>query len=85
VLDVALELGEQELEVDGELIIVKNIQGEPVDASDPNTPCVERWKANADDTKKGMFSCFDESGLFIAVCRHGCLITSCDMVRSGEL
>ncbi|KAG9026814.1 hypothetical protein FRB95_008394 [Tulasnella sp. JGI-2019a] len=30
--------------------------------------CMERWKANAPDEKKGMFSCYDESGIFISVC-----------------
>jgi hypothetical protein len=64
---------------------VKNVQGDPTDGSDPNAKCVVRWKANSDDSKKGMFSCFEESGLFIAVCRHGVLLTACDMVESGEL
>lgn len=47
--------------------------------------CVERWKANADDSKKGMFSCYDESGIFISACRHGCILVVADMVASGEL
>ena len=49
------------------------------------THCVERWKANAEDEKKGMFACFDESGIFTAVCRHGFLLVFCDMIQSGEL
>jgi hypothetical protein len=84
--DVAIELGERtEAVEDDNLVITKNVQGDPTDTSDPYAICVERWKANADDAKKGMFSCFDESGLFVAVCRHGLLITACDMVQSGEL
>lgn len=47
--------------------------------------CVERWKANAAETKKGMFDCFDEAGIFIAICRHGMVLVVCDMVQSGEL
>lgn len=47
--------------------------------------CVKRWKANADDSHKGMFSCFDESGIFIAVCCHHIMLVVCDMVASGEL
>ncbi|KAG8917522.1 hypothetical protein FRC02_003065 [Tulasnella sp. 418] len=47
--------------------------------------CVERWKANADDSKKGMFNCFEESGIFLACCRHGLILIGCDMVASGEL
>jgi hypothetical protein len=80
-IDVAIELGDEV--VDGE--VVKNIQGDPTDGAEQSAVCVHRWKANADDAKKGMFSCFDETGLFVAVCRHGVLLTSCDMVQSGEL
>ncbi|KAG8942064.1 hypothetical protein FRC03_003681 [Tulasnella sp. 419] len=47
--------------------------------------CVEHWKANADDSKKGMFGCFEESGIFAAFCRHGFLLVLTDMVASGEL
>ncbi|KAG8937758.1 hypothetical protein FRC03_007875, partial [Tulasnella sp. 419] len=47
--------------------------------------CVEHWKANADDSKKGMFNCFEESGVFLACCRHGLTLIACDMVASGEL
>jgi hypothetical protein len=32
-----------------------------------------------------MFSVFRKSGIFVAVCRHGFLLSICDMVRSGEL
>lgn len=79
---------EQELGVDGHFDgdeVIKNVQGDPTDGDETGRPCVERWKANADDSKKGMFSCFEESGLFVAVCRHGALIRCCDMVSSGEL
>ncbi|KAG9023451.1 hypothetical protein FRB95_013070 [Tulasnella sp. JGI-2019a] len=47
--------------------------------------CMERWKANAPDEKKGMFSCYDESGIFISVCQHGHILVVADMVQSGEL
>ncbi|KAG8918247.1 hypothetical protein FRC03_009306 [Tulasnella sp. 419] len=47
--------------------------------------CVERWKANADDHKKGMFGCFQETGVFLAACRHGRILSIVDMVNSGEL
>ncbi|KAG1795023.1 uncharacterized protein HD556DRAFT_1431731 [Suillus plorans] len=32
-----------------------------------------------------MFSVFDESGIFIAACRHRFILLACDMVKSGEL
>lgn len=47
--------------------------------------CAERWKANADDSKKIMWDCFDECGIFLVVCRHGIILVGCDIVRSGEL
>lgn len=90
--DVALELGEVSREIDGEGVewVTKNVQAEPGleesnEKSNELTLCVKRWKANADDDKKGMFSCFDEAGIFIAVCRHGFLLAYCDIVQSGEL
>lgn len=46
--------------------------------------CTEKWKANADDHKKTMWECFDESGIFALVCRHGILLLVCDIVQSGE-
>ncbi|KAG8919151.1 hypothetical protein FRC02_001856 [Tulasnella sp. 418] len=55
------------------------------DLEDVISVCVERWKANADDSKKGMFGCFEESGIFAAFCRHGFLLALTDMVASGEL
>lgn len=46
--------------------------------------CVENWKANADDAKKTMWECFEESGMFVVLCRHGHILLTCDIVRSGE-
>jgi hypothetical protein len=83
--DVALELGNQTTHTDGEG--QEWVQAEPglEHTATDLTQCVERWKANADDDKKGMFECFDEAGIFTAVCRHGFLLTFCDIVQSGEL
>jgi len=77
--DVALEVGEGATEVNGEGAewIVKNVQVEPGlegDATDLSH-CAARWKVNADDEKGGMFSCSDEVGIFIAVCRHRHAVT----------
>lgn len=47
--------------------------------------CVERWKAAADDRKKGMFKCFEESGVFVGACHHGFILKVVDMILSGEL
>ena len=65
--------------------ILKTIDNVEKDFDGIVSVCVERWKANADDSKKGMFGCFDESGIFAAFCRHGFALTLTDMVASGEL
>ena len=46
--------------------------------------CAERWKANADDDKKVMWDCFDECGIYVTLCRHGHILTVCDIIQSGE-
>lgn len=52
----------------------------------PNLPiCVERWKNAGPDARKKMLGLFSTSGIFLAVCRHGHVLTICDMIRSGEL
>ncbi|KAF8519506.1 hypothetical protein BU17DRAFT_75910 [Hysterangium stoloniferum] len=50
-----------------------------------SNPCVERWKNLADDAVKKMWGIFDETGIFLAVCRHGTALLMCDMIKSGEL
>lgn len=55
------------------------------DSSEPSTVCVDRWRNAAPESRKKMFAIFKKSGIFITVCRHGFLLTICDMVRSGEL
>jgi hypothetical protein len=47
--------------------------------------CIERWKNAGPDEKKKKFALFSVSGIFLAVCRHGHVLSICDMIRSGEL
>jgi hypothetical protein len=47
--------------------------------------CADQWKNAGPETRKKMFSVFDESGIFIAACRHRFMLVACDMIRSGEL
>lgn len=47
--------------------------------------CVRNWRAALPDNLKSMFSKFEETGIFVAVCRHGFILTCVDMIRSGEL
>ena len=47
--------------------------------------CASRWK-NMDDQKTSKaWGIYDETGLFLAACRHGFTLVLVDMVQSGEL
>ncbi|KAG2132732.1 uncharacterized protein EDB93DRAFT_1242949 [Suillus bovinus] len=48
------------------------------DSAEPPTICCP-------ESCKKMFAIFKKSGIFVTVCRHGFLLTICDMVQSGEL
>jgi hypothetical protein len=37
------------------------------------------------EERKKMWQMFTETGIFVAVCRHGLLLLLCDMIQSGEL
>jgi hypothetical protein len=37
-----------------------------------------------DEKTRKMWGVFDESGIFMAVCRHGFSLVIADMVQSGE-
>ncbi|KAF8491772.1 hypothetical protein JB92DRAFT_3085088 [Gautieria morchelliformis] len=63
----------------------KTSDGRPIDGVDQPNPCIERWGNLADDSTKKHLGIFHETGLFVAVCRHGCALVICDMVQSGEL
>ncbi|KAG1870917.1 hypothetical protein F4604DRAFT_1881226 [Suillus subluteus] len=54
-------------------------------SSEPVSVCLDRWHNAAPEARKRMFAVFRKSGIFVSVCRHGILLTICDMVRSGEL
>ena len=48
-------------------------------------PCADRWKNMKDDITKRMWAIFDETGIFLALRRHGFSLVIADMVQSGEL
>ncbi|KAF8132775.1 hypothetical protein EV363DRAFT_1397708 [Boletus edulis] len=58
---------------------------EPDNDAEPTNVCIDRWRNAAPEARKRMFAVFRRSGIFVSVCRHGLLLTICDMVRSGEL
>lgn len=49
------------------------------------TPCEDRWQNMVNDTNEKMQGMYDETGGFMAFCRHGFVLVIIDMVRSGEL
>ncbi|KAI5990606.1 hypothetical protein EDD15DRAFT_2388740 [Pisolithus albus] len=55
-----------------------------VDEDGDGNLCAERWKNMKDSVTQKMWSVFDETGAFIAVCRHGFCLLIADMVQSGE-
>ncbi|KAK7012610.1 hypothetical protein R3P38DRAFT_2549439, partial [Favolaschia claudopus] len=46
--------------------------------------CKDRWKNMSEDLTSKSWAIFDETGLFLALCRHGFTMKGSDMVRSGE-
>ncbi|KAJ7794775.1 hypothetical protein B0H14DRAFT_2392274 [Mycena olivaceomarginata] len=51
---------------------------------EPN-PCADRWKNMINDVTSKMWGIFDETGIFLALCRHGFVLVIADMIKSGEL
>ncbi|KXN91216.1 hypothetical protein AN958_02172 [Leucoagaricus sp. SymC.cos] len=50
-----------------------------------DNPCATCWMNMINDMTSRMWSVFDETGIFLALCRHGFVLLVADMVRSGEL
>ncbi|KAI0354456.1 hypothetical protein OH77DRAFT_1456513 [Trametes cingulata] len=53
--------------------------------SESRSVCAERWRNAGPEARKKMFALFAVTGIFVCVCRHGHVLSMCDMVRSGEL
>jgi hypothetical protein len=52
---------------------------------DEENPCEERWHNMQDKHTKSMWEVFDETGIFLSICRHSFVLLIVDMVKSGEL
>ncbi|KAG6826205.1 hypothetical protein H0H92_000724 [Tricholoma furcatifolium] len=61
----------------------------PADANEKDNeeenPCAGRWKNMVNEVTAKMWGIFDETGVFLALCRHGFSLVVADMVQSGEL
>ncbi|KAJ7724669.1 hypothetical protein B0H16DRAFT_1895413 [Mycena metata] len=47
--------------------------------------CEERWKNLAEDSTKKMWGVYNETGIFLMLCRHSFGLWAINMIRSGEL
>ncbi|KAJ7782103.1 hypothetical protein B0H14DRAFT_3095747 [Mycena olivaceomarginata] len=50
-----------------------------------DNPCADRWKNMINDVTSKMWGIFDETGIFLALCRHRFVLVLADMIKSGEL
>ncbi|KAF8190249.1 hypothetical protein K438DRAFT_1907156 [Mycena galopus ATCC 62051] len=53
--------------------------------TDANNPCSDRWKNMINNITSKMWGIFDETGIFLGLCRHGFVLVVADMIRSSEL
>ncbi|KAF8327310.1 hypothetical protein F5887DRAFT_1083856 [Amanita rubescens] len=53
--------------------------------NEEQTTCSSRWSNMDDKLTSRMWEIFDETGIFLALCRHSFVLLVTDMVRSGEL
>ncbi|QRV75842.1 hypothetical protein RhiJN_03857 [Ceratobasidium sp. AG-Ba] len=57
----------------------------PTDGELLTSTCASNWRAAQAQHNKKTSSVFDETGVFLACCRHGLVAFITDMVQSGEL
>ncbi|KAJ7899640.1 hypothetical protein B0H13DRAFT_2234208 [Mycena leptocephala] len=55
------------------------------DDPEEDSECQEWWKNMSEELTSRMWGIFDETGIFLCLCRHGFVLLVADMVRSGEL
>jgi hypothetical protein len=66
-------------------VVDTNDDWEDVEDNSLGIRCVNRWRNAGPEERKRMFDLFEESGIFIASCRHRLVLLACDMIKSGEL
>ncbi|KAJ7301725.1 hypothetical protein DFH08DRAFT_919067 [Mycena albidolilacea] len=55
------------------------------DELENSSGCEERWKNLTEELTAKMWGIFDETGIFVALCRHGFVLLVANMVQSREL
>jgi hypothetical protein len=48
-------------------------------------PCEDRWHNMSETKTKAMWGIYDETGMFVSLCRHSFVLLIVDMIKSGEL
>ncbi|KAJ7056524.1 hypothetical protein C8F01DRAFT_1257193 [Mycena amicta] len=49
------------------------------------SPCEDRWANMSEAITSKMWAVFDQTGIFMCLCRHGFALLIVEMIRSGEL
>jgi hypothetical protein len=52
---------------------------------DVDNPCAAQWMNMVNEVTARMWGVFNETGIFLALCRHGFVLLVADMVCRGEL
>lgn len=58
--------------------------GAPGNGSLVDNSCASCWSNMSKEVTSRMWGVFDETGIFLSLCRHGYVLTVADMVQSGE-
>ncbi|KAJ7688824.1 hypothetical protein B0H17DRAFT_1160244 [Mycena rosella] len=66
-------------------VLAQQVQIPRSDDPEEDNLCQERWKNMSEEITERMWGIFDETGIFLALCRHGFVLLIADMVKSGEL
>ncbi|KAJ7663557.1 hypothetical protein B0H14DRAFT_2171035, partial [Mycena olivaceomarginata] len=57
----------------------------PMEPTGEDNLCADRWKDMINNVTSKMWGIFDETGIFLALCRHGFVLVLVDMIKSREL
>lgn len=59
----------------------------PMDSPPPEEAngCEQRWHNMKEANTRSMWEIYDETGVFVSLCRHSFVLLISDMVKSGEL
>lgn len=58
---------------------------DPAAEADDHSPCEERWHNMVNDVSSKMWGIYEQTGVFVCICRHSMVLLITDMIESGEL